>query len=375
LHKTLTALRELYNTRNVTNWNLPYGELSGSGFGLNDLQFLLLRVARHDPTLEDIDQRFQKAYHPVNCDVEITETVHWATDRFMDLMNKDATTKAEFADWGLKMMKHEKERLQAYTIHMRKVMKDTGRILEVNTGTHMMQQMLRQFFEHICEHHKRVPDSRIGVDEILEVGKETDFIRRGAVPAENVHHLFDTLVSHGMPMFQCLDMVAQVIERQLKERDHPIPAEFALVTTSKAIPQVDHTVLRAMPLESWSEWLRSIGLSCLGNILTERVSEALAAAPAIPSTPEVASSAWLNIVGFNRPPNVISTSDAHTRAHVKKKQRGPDGESLASFGSLFTSASEVSQDIQSPTTGKTRAALGEISQGRANDASTSSKTT
>jgi hypothetical protein len=219
LHKTLTALRELYNTRNVTNWNLPYGELSGSGFGLNDLQFLLLRVARHDPTLEDIDQRFQKAYHSANRDVKITEFVHWATDCFMDLMNKDATTKAEFADWGLEMMKHEKERLQAYTIHMHKVMKDTGRILEVNTGTHMMQQMLRQFFDHICEHHKRIPNSRIGVDEILEVGKETDFIRRGAVPAENVHQLFDTLVSHGMPMFQCLDMVAQVIERQLKERD------------------------------------------------------------------------------------------------------------------------------------------------------------
>jgi hypothetical protein len=71
LHKTLTALRELYNTRNLTNLNLPYGELSGSGFGLNDLQFLLLRVARHDPTLEDIDQRFQKAYHSANRDVKL----------------------------------------------------------------------------------------------------------------------------------------------------------------------------------------------------------------------------------------------------------------------------------------------------------------
>jgi hypothetical protein len=276
---------------------------------------------------------------------------------------------------GLEDDEAGEDRLQAYTTHIRKVIIDMGRLLEADTGTHMMQQMLRQFSEHIVEHHKRVPNSRVGVDEILEVGKETDFTRRGALPAENVHHLFDTVVSHGMAMFQCLDMVAQVIKRQLKERDHPIPVECALVTISKAMPQLNHTVLRVMPLEKWSGWLHSIGISDLGNIVTERVSEALASATAPPSTPEVASSAWLNNVGFNRPPIVISSGGARGRAHVKKTQRGPDGELDASFSSLFGSAPELSQDIPSPTADKTRSALGEISQGRANDASTSSKTT
>jgi hypothetical protein len=65
-------------------------------------------VARHDLALENIDQRFQKAYHSANCDVEIAEFVHWATDCYMDLMNRDPATKTEFADWGLKMMRLEK---------------------------------------------------------------------------------------------------------------------------------------------------------------------------------------------------------------------------------------------------------------------------
>jgi hypothetical protein len=221
-------------------------------------------VARHDPTLDDIDQRFQKAKHMENFDVEIAKFVHWATDCFMDLMNRDPATKAELADWGLKMMKLERNRLQAYTTHIRKVIIDTGRILEVDTGT------------------------------------------------------------HSRPMFQALDIVAQVIERQLKERDHPIPAEFALVTISKAMPQLHQTVPHAMPLEKWSEWLHSIGLSDLGNILTERVSEALASAPAPPSTPDVASSAWLNNFGFNRPPSTkcaFKRGGAHQSPRQEKAKR------------------------------------------------------
>jgi hypothetical protein len=186
LHKTLTSLRELYNTRNQTNLDLEYGQLSGCDFGLNAMHGLLLRVARHDPTLDDIDQRFQKAKNSEIVDVEIAKFVHWATDSFMDLMNRDPATKAEFADWGLRMVKLEKTRLQDYTTHILKVIKGTGRAPEVDTATHMMHQMLRQLFEHIVEHHKRNPGSRIGVDEIMEVGKETNFIRRGAVPAENV---------------------------------------------------------------------------------------------------------------------------------------------------------------------------------------------
>jgi hypothetical protein len=177
--------------------------------------------------------------------------------------------------------------------------------------------------------------------------------------------MFETIVNHSRPMFEALDVVAQVIERQLKERDHPIPAEFALVTISKAMPQLDPAVLRVMPLEQWSEWLHSMGLHGLGDFLTERVFEALASAPAPPSTPEVAGSAWLKNVGFNRTPSVISAGDAHNRAQVKKKRRGPDGESIASYSSsLFGSTSELSKDVPSPTADKTRTALGVIPQGR-----------
>jgi hypothetical protein len=44
---------------------------------------------------------------------------------FMGLMNRDPATKAELADWGLRMVKQEKNRLQNYTTYILKVIKDT----------------------------------------------------------------------------------------------------------------------------------------------------------------------------------------------------------------------------------------------------------
>jgi hypothetical protein len=86
IHKTLTALRELWNTRNTLNFDLPWGELDGCRFGLKAVLDLLEqpgceRFSRL--TSEEISQRIHKTIISTDASKQMAEFVRWATDCYM----------------------------------------------------------------------------------------------------------------------------------------------------------------------------------------------------------------------------------------------------------------------------------------------------
>jgi hypothetical protein len=88
----------------------------------------------------------------------------------------------------------------------------------------MALRILRQFFDAINVHHKLVPDSEIAIDEILIVGKEATFVRRGAKIPEDIKDLHNMFVENcRLLRVQFLAAAEVIIERQLREQQHLMP--------------------------------------------------------------------------------------------------------------------------------------------------------
>jgi hypothetical protein len=136
----------------------------------------------------------------------------------------------------------------------------------------MALRILRQFFDAINAHHNLIPDSEIAIDEILIVGKETTFVRRGAKIPEDIKDLHNMFVENcRLPRVQFLAAAEVIIERQLREQQHLMPIDYALRTLAPAISGLHSEILRALPLESLSEGTESIGLEHIGRELVSGV--------------------------------------------------------------------------------------------------------
>jgi hypothetical protein len=137
--------------------------------------------------------------------------------------------------------------------------------------------LLSDFLNAIHEHHKKLSESDAGIEELLTVGDETTFVRRGSEPAENMRERYTTIVvNYGMAKHQFIDMAEQVIIRQLKEQKHPIPVEYAVRTLAPAIKTLNPALLQRLPVEQWFEWTKALQLETIGEEILSGVKATLA---------------------------------------------------------------------------------------------------
>jgi hypothetical protein len=120
LHKTCTALRQLYNTRDSTDSTLKYGSLGGESFGkvllsATDCQALF---SYH---VDEVDFRFLEAITSASPRSELANFVRWATDIAIGFMYQDPEQVAQRASWGAATMRPTQWHLHASTLDVHRI--------------------------------------------------------------------------------------------------------------------------------------------------------------------------------------------------------------------------------------------------------------
>lgn len=298
--------------------------------------------------MEDVDRQVHDACSSATPQDDMAEFVNWATDIYMKFLYQHPTLYAERATWGLKTMASVRDRLKAKTSEVHKTIKDEDWTFEEETALRKMHFILREFLDRINEHHKQIPMSRIGVDEVRRLGQVTDFVRIGTVPVQSTRSLYEMSKSLKLPMFWCLEAMEHVIEGQLKERDHPMPVEFALNTLAPAIPKLNPAILRRLPLKIWSEWFEASRLEPIFEKLEADVTKQLESAPASQLTSGAMSPPTMYTARSRQTSVVGSQAESHGAMITKAVQTALDQEPAASslFDTLFDSASQAPKDLQ-----------------------------
>jgi hypothetical protein len=201
-----------------------------------------------------------------------------------------------------------------------------------------MRKILCQFLRRLYDHHTQVPDSCVGLEELLLIGEEIDFVERDIYNNAGIHHLFTQLTQDGRPMVQRVQAIGQMIRQKLKEYGQPMPLEYAITVVVRVFPKLDSAVMESLPLDSWAARLNDIGLNEIADMLRADVAKALASAQAGPSpaqsTSENAVSAWMNNASTGGPRSELGSDGQNI---VDQLQAAFDKEpSVASpFNSLF----------------------------------------
>jgi hypothetical protein len=111
-----------------------------------------------------------------------------------------------------------------------------------------MLQILAQLFNSIVDHHGKVSDSRIGVQEVLLLAEESDFANRRTNNGDTLQKLFATHEGYGLRLSVTLETITLAIGKQIKQRGHQMPIEYAIRTILPVIPKLGHATLKLLPV-------------------------------------------------------------------------------------------------------------------------------
>ena len=269
---------------------LLYGSLGGQSFGLAPSKALLGPIdckALFNYDVDEVDRRFLEATTSANACSDLAKFVRWATDIAIGFLYQDPEQVAKRASLGAIIMRPTRYRLQANTLQVYDTIRRQSLVEQEEERYRMALQILHEFFEAINEHHKQVSDSNVGLEEILIVGKETTFVRQGAGTAEDIQGLHDMFVEKcNLPKVHFLEAAEAVIERQLREQQHPMPVEYALRTLAPVIPRLHCFVSQFPPVDDWSARTKRIGLEYIGREIVSAGQEQTVSMRDQPHAPE-----------------------------------------------------------------------------------------
>jgi hypothetical protein len=318
VHKILTSFRELWNTRDTLNFDLRGDELDGCRFGLEAMQDLL-----NQPGCDgfsklnsvEINHKIFIAMKSPDAAKLMAEFMRWATDCYMDFLVSHTRFSQNTAKLGLLKIDKVKNRLLVNMSEVDRFIQLNNLERDNNSRFTTMLEILTHLFNAIVNHHRNVLDSRVGIQEILLVAEEHDFIQRRTNNHKTLHNLFATNDSYGLPMGLSLEGITLAITKQIKQRCHHMPLEYAIMTVVPVIPRLDRATLKLLPLPTWSTWFKAIGIEQIGDKLAADVVAQLAiqTIPATPSTP-VAPSV------YNTAPTHISSSVASIATNLIQEE-------------------------------------------------------
>lgn len=93
-----------------------------------------------------------------------------------------------------------------------------------------MLRVLTHPFNAIVDIHRKVLDSRVGVQEILLIAEEPDLTQRSTNNHNTLYNLFVMNDGYGLLIGLGLEGITLVILKQIKLRDHHMPLEYAITT-------------------------------------------------------------------------------------------------------------------------------------------------
>jgi hypothetical protein len=281
LHNIFIALCELWNTRNIVDTTLPWGKLDGCRFGLNALQ-KLLDQAGCDSCSKSTSAEIEKKIFDAISTAEVArrakrmaEFVRWATETYMDFLDSHRDYMERTAALISPKLSDVQNRLLANTSEVDKFLQLNNSDREVRFRIARMLQILHSLFKAIIDHHQRVPNFRIGVEQVLLLAEESDFINRRTKNYLTLHKIFAADEAHGLPMDQRLSRITLAVGKQIKQRGYQMPLEYAVRTVSPVIPGLHYAVLDLLPLHNRSDWFYEVGLHQIGEELASDVDARL----------------------------------------------------------------------------------------------------
>lgn len=149
-----------------------------------------------------------------------------------------------------------------------------------------MLQILAHLFNSAVDHHGKVLNSRIGVQEILLVAEGSDFVNRRNNNGDTLQKLFTTHEGYGLHLSLTLETIKLAIVRQIKQRGHQMPLEYAMRTVAPVIPKLGNATLKLLPVQKWATWFEEVRLEQLGEQLAIYVNAQLTTQQ-VPATPDV----------------------------------------------------------------------------------------
>jgi hypothetical protein len=213
---------------------------------------------------------------------------------------------------------------------------------------------LYDLLEWLYKHHAQVLHSLAGLEELLLIGGEIEFLERSIHNHCGIHQTYSQLSEGNLPMVERLQTIGKRIKDALKDYNQPMPLEFAIKIMARVMPKLDTAVVESMPLNTWTRQLTGLGLIEIRDKLEADVTKVLAsgqAGPPVKFTSGDAVSAWMNNEPIGDPRSELGNDGQHI---VDQHQASFDQEPRVAspLNSLFTDAEPTPVQKACPTSGQ-----------------------
>jgi hypothetical protein len=221
----------------------------------------------------------------------MAEFVRWAIDCYMEFLASRKLHNAIAVTTDFSKLEYVKNRLLINTFEVDRFVQLNNLERDIEVRNARMLGILDLLFHAIIDHRKRVDKSLVGVEEVLLVAEEPDFVNHRVNNYMSLQSTFASSEMYGLPMHLRLVGVTPAIQHQIKQQGHQIPLEYAIRTVAPVIPRLDYALLNLLPVPDWLAWLKEVGLQEIGERLVSDVNVQLTVqttqtppdAPTIPS--------------------------------------------------------------------------------------------
>ena len=273
---------------------------------------------------------------------EINMFVRWTTDKLLEFSGTSEVREANITSSILEAMKGTIAELQHATVVEDASIQDKGLLQADVARFRELSHLLRQCFDLLCDSLSSEPGSRLGIQELVRVAREVDFV--GGPAVEKVR-------KHGSTLHEprSARVVSNAILEQLNEWHHPLRLEIALSMMLEALPKLEESVFRKMKVDAWGPTLVRHGMEDDATTLATALNKRRTAS--VPqSAAKSAISSHLQASGHRS-----QTSDPTPRAkapnasRVKKNTKKADKIDMRAVG-YFDISSDYSYASMTPDT-------------------------
>ena len=210
-----------------------------------------------------------------------------------------------------------------------------------------MLEILAHLFNSVVDHHGKVLNSRIGVQEILMVAEESDFVNRLNNKGDTLHKLFATHEGYGLRSSLTLETITLAIGKQIKQRGHQMPLEYAIRMVVPVVPKLGHATLKLLSIPKRSTCFTEVGLEQLGEQLASEVNAQLTIQQ-VPATPNVPTAPSVYGTAFTHQPSSVTSIATNDILKEFQDPSDEDDSPGSRHTSLFGSRHQTPQNAPVP---------------------------
>ena len=158
----------------------------------------------------------------------MAEFTRLPTDSYMDFLASHVSLSENTAKLGLLKVDNVKNRLFVNTSKVDRFIQLNDLDRDNRFRNARIIEILANLFNSVVDRQGKALDSRIGVQEVLLVAEESDFVNRRTNNGDTLQKLFATHEGYGLRLGLTLETITPAIGKQIKQRGHQMPLEYAI---------------------------------------------------------------------------------------------------------------------------------------------------